>query len=430
MKKIFIIVSIILLIVLIGFGLFYFFGGGKQKVSDFFTDNDFGSFFDAESQSQNEIKSETTNIEQNQNPNAKYEAPILRQISFEPISGYTYYSTTSTSTKTSIDADGKEKIEEFLATSTVVRFQERATGHVYDVFEFIGSPQKVSNITEQKIYSTLFTNNKDQFLFQRPTFDYEQIQTTLAKITFSTTTGPQLQKTDISSSISDFVFNKKANKLVYSVKQNDESIVTVSNFDRTGEKALITLSFNEFLIDVINASEVLITTKASHSAPGYAYILNITTGSFTKILGDISGLLVKVSPDKKYYIYSESEQARPVVRILNTDQRIINALSFNTIPEKCFFSNKINTEAYCFGSPIYKAGKYPDDWYKGKIFNFENLYRINLENGMVDIVYNFEADNLSFDIINPQITDDDKFVIFQNKYDLTLWSIDLSRILN
>jgi hypothetical protein len=426
MKKFFIILSIIVLIVLLALGLFYFLGGKKQ-VSDFFSDTDFGSFFDVDPQSDND----TIDSPIGESPVQKdttYVAPLLRQISFEPVSGFTFYSTTSTTTVVSLDEAGMEVKKEELATTTVVRFQERATGHIYDVFEFIEAPQKVSAITERKIYSTIWSNNKDQFLFQKLAPDNEQIQTSFSKIVFSTSTEAQLQNTPISSSISDFIFNRKANKIIYSVKQGGYSAVFASSPDRTLEKPVVTLPFVEFILDSINANEVLLTTKASYSAPGYAYILNLTSGTMTKLIGNIPGLLVKISPDKKYYIYTESGQSRPVVRYVNSTTGVTKNLLINTIPEKCIFPNKINTNAYCFGSLLYSAGKYPDDWYKGKVTNSDTLYNIEFETELVDITYNFNGDNLDFDVINPQITDDDKFIIFQNKKDLTLWSLNVGKL--
>ncbi len=429
MKKI---ILIVLLLLIIGLGVFYFFGNGKSKITDFFSgDTDFGSFFDIEPQSKNDfINTPDQTIPDEVPMDTNYSAPILRQISFEPISGYTFYATTSTSTRTVLQPNGAELIEEFKATSTVIRFQERATGHIYDVFEFAAAPRKISNITVQKVYNTLFSNNRDTFLHQTPVANNEQIKTTYNKIIYSTSTPPALAQNDISTVVNDFAFNKAANKLVYSIKQGGVSNIYTANFDKTGEKLVTTLSFNDFLLEIINTNNVLITTKASQTAPGYAYVLNTTTGALNKILGNINGLLVKVSPDEKYYVYSQSEQSRPAVRIYNTTTKTTNLLNINTLPEKCVFSQKNPDDLYCFGALVYKAAQYPDDWYKGKIFNADSFYKISLSTNYVQQIYNFDEVGLAFDVINPQLTTSDGFIIFQNKYDLTLWSINLNKVAN
>lgn len=433
MKKIIYTLLIILLLALLGFGIFYFFGNGKSKVADFFGDNTFGTFFDIQNQSQNDFPVTETN---NTLPDTtlisdEYAPPVLRQISFEPISGYTFYATTSSSTEELLNEEGLSYIKNILATSTVIRFQERATGHIYDVFEFIANPQKVSNITIQKIYTALFSTNKDSFVYKTLSFNNEQIETTFAKLVFSTSTEVQLTQNQISSTVDDFIFNPDANKLIFSVKQNNSSTIYTSEIDRTKEKLVTTLPFNEFLIDSINKDEVLITTKASREIPGYSYTLNLTTGSLNKILGNIPGLLVKVSPNKKHYLYSQSEYSRPSVRLYNTEKKSTDLITVDTIPsEKCVFSQADEDVAYCFGSLIYKTGSYPDDWYKGKITNNEALYKINLEDNFVQIVYSFEEENISFDAINLKLSPQDNFIVFENKNDYTLWSIDLERLAN
>lgn len=429
---------IFLILLLVALGLYFFLGSGKQKVSNFFTEADFGSFFDATPQSQNDdiINSNIDTPSIDETPvDTKYVAPVLRQISFEPIAGYTSYATTSTSTRTVTQRQGTSTDEitfeeEYLATTTAIRFQERATGHMYDVFEFALAPVKISNTTIQKVYNAIFSSNKDLFLNQTMVSNNEQIKTTFNKIVTSTSTESTLAQTELSTFVSDFTYNKKTNGLVYSIKQGGVSTIYTSNFDNTAQKLIATLYFNDFILDPINAAEVLVTTKASQTALGYSYILNTTTGILTKILGDIPGLLAKVSPDKKYYVYSQSEFSRPSFFTYNTATKQTQRVAIDALPEKCVFSQTNTDELYCFGALIYKTGQYPDDWYKGKLFNSESLYKINLATNSVSIVYTFqldEADRTTFDIINPQLTFSDNFIVFQNKYDLTLWSIDLKR---
>jgi hypothetical protein len=295
------------------------------------------------------------------------------------------------------------------------------------VFEFALAPVKISNTTIQKVYNAIFSSNKDLFLSQTMVFDNEQIKTTFNKIVTSTSTEPTLAQNDISTAVNDFTYNKKTNGLVFSIKQSGISSIYTSNFDKSNQKLITTLYFSDFLIDPISATEILLTTKASQTALGYSYILNTTTGILTKILGDIPGLLTKVSSDKKYYVYSRSDFSRPSFHILNTATKQDSLATIDTLPEKCVFSQTNIDELYCFGALIYKSGQYPDDWYKGKIFNTESLYKINLATNTVFLVYNFESDNLAFDVINPQLTFNDGFIVFENKYDLTLWSIDLKR---
>ncbi len=149
MKKIIIIVLILLLI---GLGLFFFLGNGREKVSDFFSDNSFGSFFNIDPNSKNS-NPPINNINSTSSPvdnTGEYTPPALRQISFEPISGYTFYSTSTIIKGTTTNPEGLEISKDIISTSTVFRFQERASGHIYDVHE-----------------STVFINNEHNLFLNR-----------------------------------------------------------------------------------------------------------------------------------------------------------------------------------------------------------------------------------------------------------------------
>ena len=434
MKKILI---ALLILILIATATLFFWKDGRDTITNFFTENnDFGSFFDVDPTSDNDFPPVPPAATSTPVVPGPYEAPVLRQISFEPVSGFTFYATTSTSTRVTSDPERGQVVQEYLATSTAVRFQERATGHVYDVFEFIESPLKVSNITIQKVYTTTFTNNRNDFLMMSASQNNEQVKTTFGRIipakaetATASSTEQIVEQKNISSVVNDLAYLPFINKIAYSVKKEIGSEIYTADPQRASEALLTTLPFNEFTIDPLNNTEVMIQTKASATSPGYSYTLNLTTGRLNKIIGDIAGLLTKISPDLKYYLYSQSDQSSPILRGYNTETDVTFRIGIHTIPEKCLFSPKNSALAYCFGSTAYAPALYPDDWYKGRVFNRDNLYTIDFKTGFVESVYVFEND-LSFDAYNPQLTFNDESILFENKYDLTLWSIDLEALNN
>lgn len=434
MKKILI---ALLILILIATAILFFWKDGRDTVTNFFTENnDFGSFFDVDPTSENDFPPIPPAPEPEPGVPGPYTAPVLRQISFEPVSGFTFYATTSTSTRVTSDPERGQVVQEYLATSTAIRFQERATGHIYDVFDFIESPLKVSNITIQKVYATTFANNRNDFLMMSPSQNNEQVRTTFGRIipakpetATASSTEQSIEQKNVSSVINDLAYLPFINKIAYSVKKELGSEIYTADLQRANEVLLTTLPFNEFTIDPLSSTEVMIQTKASATALGYTYTLNLTTGRLNKIIGDIAGLLTKISPDLKYYLYSQSDQSSPILRGYNTETDITFRIGLHTIPEKCLFSPKNSALAYCFGSTAYAPALYPDDWYKGRVFNRDNLYSIDFKTGSVESVYVFE-DNLSFDAYNPQLTFNDESILFQNKYDLTLWSIDLEALNN
>ncbi len=434
MKKVLIAIAVLIVLVFLGF-LFFF--DGSSRISDFFTENnDFGSFFDIDPQSQNDFVAQPGPATSTPVAPGPYVAPVLRQLSLEPVSGYTFFSTTTVSTSTRIDPERGEVTQEITSTSTAVRFQERATGHTYDVFKFLQSPIKSSNITVQRVYRTLFTNDKDAFYTQAPVQNNEYVDTSLVRIipakpatATASSTEQTIQQSSISSSFGDFTYVADSNKIAYSVRRENGTGLYTADPQRAKETLVTTLPFSEFTIEPINGTHLLIQTKASAGAFGYAYILNTSTGVLGKILGQIPGLLARVSPDLSYYLYSESAAGRTIIRSYDVEEETARQIGINTIPEKCAFSNTNGAEIYCFGSPSYASAAYPDDWYKGRVFNEEDLYKINLATGAVENVYIFEPGTAP-DTMNVQLSQNNDMIAFQNKYDLTLWALDLAALNN
>jgi hypothetical protein len=429
----------ILILLLIGFGIFWFFN--RETINRVLNNGvDFGTFFGVEPQSQNNIQSDQIPVTDVVIDTGSYEPPILRQISLEPVSGFTNYKIKTITKVPVINPENFQSTNdlEVETQTTTVRFQERATGHIYDVFEKLPNARQISNITMPKIYETIFTKNINEFITKTLDQSFEQVFSKKTLLSFTEKTDDVSEEDfipettantiDLSNIINQFIYITDINKIVYPIIENQTSFIFKANPDRTEETLIKTLAFNEFNLSPINKDEILLTTKASQKILGYAYILNINTGSFEKILDRIAGLTVNISPKKDWLLYTESGQTRPILYVYNLEGGFANQIEqLDSLPsEKCVFANTQENKAYCFGSSTYKSGIYPDDWYKGKIFNQEILFELDFERDSVDVLWSF--DNQNFDIMNTQITSDDSHIIFQNKYDLTLWSLDLRRI--
>jgi hypothetical protein len=69
------------------------------------------------------------------------------------------------------------------------------------------------------------------------------------------------------------------------------------------------------------------------------------------------------------------------------------------------------------------------DLLKGQLFFSDFIWRINTEEGTIKLLYSFDQEKFGlFDVINVEITDEDEFILFRNKRDLTLWSLNLKEL--
>lgn len=435
MKKIILTIISILTVLALAFGIWYFFFKGEgsplENPFDFGESEDFGSFFDTNNSGNQDGGSQATST-QTIDSRGNVIIPALRRLSIEPVAGYTVFekefevidsplfATTSTSTKPTIK---KEK-------RYVFRFIERATGHIFETREDQMTVEKKSNETFQKINFAFFFDDPNKLLLQKEGGAGENIDSFLAEIkkVGTTTDETKLEINPLSIVSSNFSISPDKKSFAYLTKDLTSSSVVINTKEKTKEQILFNSPVREWEIDWVTDSIITMNTKASGGELGYLYFLNPKTKSFTKIIGDVMGLTSITKNDGTQVLFSSSNQNRISLQHKNITTGEIKNLSLSTLPEKCVFSNINKNKIYCASPNRTEPVKYPDAWYKGLVSFDDFIWEINLENSSVKLFYSFDSEELgSFDMINLELTKDDKFLTFVNKKDLTLWSLDIIR---
>jgi hypothetical protein len=69
---------------------------------------------------------------------------------------------------------------------------------------------------------------------------------------------------------------------------------------------------------------------------------------------------------------------------------------------------------------------YPDDWYKGTISFIDKIWQSNATTGEIKLISSIvDTSDRVIDAFNLGLDPKDDFLIFMNKNDLSLWSLDL-----
>ena len=153
MKKALYIITIIVVLALIAAGVYYWFFYSKvpqQDTNGISIDNGFNPITsgnlptNTNNQTVNNGDTENNNTEQNTN-NEEFKLPKLRQISSAPVAGYVASST---------------------ASSSLVRFVDRGTGHIYEAESISDKINKISNTTLPKIYEAYGNKNGTNFILR------------------------------------------------------------------------------------------------------------------------------------------------------------------------------------------------------------------------------------------------------------------------
>lgn len=314
---------------------------------------------------------------------------------------------------------------------TVVRYADRGTGHIYDAVlpTEAGSTAlekiKVSNQTLPKIYEAYFRSDGNAVLFRSLRDDSDTAENLSLILTPPRATSTALYNVSSTLLRGDMtaVAVGSGDTLFYALR--DTSSIISSAFNGAGTRTLFSSAFNNWRLTRAG-NNLVIYTKASAKAPGYAYTLNVSGGTPAKILGPLNGLVVvpDVSGNKILYSYIENGKTRLFVR--NTRGQNVSEISPATIAEKCAWGVRSVNLVFC-GSPVNSTGlPEPDGWYRGASHFSDNIWLFNTDIQTAQVLAEPKPTlGIDIDVYEPRLSPNEDFLIFINKTDFSLWALRL-----
>lgn len=405
-KKTFIIVGTTIALILIGLG-FWFFSKSTTPVSENPSGSPFGN-------PGSDTGAPTGNAESGiVGAGEAFSAPAytptnrLNRISDTPISGALIIS----------------------GSTTAVKYIEKATGHMYEVNLSNGSKKRLSNTTLPKSYEVEWgMNGYSAFIKFSEEGSIKNIFATLSTTTSTSTddgSGELITK-NLESGTQNFSFSPSRKTSFYTLVSNQG----IQGFlgDKNGEKGSLIWNFptSEWMVDWPKDDVITLTTKASSNKFGYLYFLNPLTKKTSNILREVPGLITNTSPSGNQVLYSASKNKDTSLFVFDIKSGLSISFSTKTLAEKCVWSDSV---IYCAVPQKISKLDLPDDWYLGTTSFSDSIWKITLstEAGTEEAEY-FELEKTAggpIDAINLEISQDKKTLIFTNKKDSYLWSLNL-----
>ena len=347
----------------------------------------------------------------------------LFRISREPVAGVVVLNTRSTGSTSSGQG----------GTSTVVvRYVDRATGHIYDTDLATLVKTKVTNQTLPKIYEAYFRPDGNAVLLRSLKDNSDVIENLSLTLTppqaTVSTSSPQastlyaVSSNALRGNIGTIAVGS-GNTLIYTLR--DTSSVVSSAFNGTGAKTLFTSPFTDWRL-IVAGKNLVLYTKASVNAPGYAYTLNTSNGALAKILGPLNGLIVvpNASGDRALYSYTESGETRSFVK--NLQSGALSEILPTTLAEKCIWGTKSVGLVFC-AVPVDDLGTgEPDNWYRGTTHFSDRIWLFDTNTDIAQVLVEPKQSlGIDIDVFEPRLSPDEDYLVFINKNDLSLWALKI-----
>jgi len=349
----------------------------------------------------------------------------LRQVTDKPVAGYTTFDRTKTIVVTPTDSTATSTLEREI-TEVIYRYVERSTGNIYETLSDNSAISRITNTTIPKIYQATFFNDGDGVIL-RYLDSNSLIETFVANIT------TQATSTEIAGDESEFsdlqgIFLAKGIPSIVKSSTNDTFFYTLGRdgfvFDANSpanKTQILNSPITSWKLDW-NSDDITLITKPSAGVNGIVFNLDPVSGYLEQVFDDKNGLTGKRSADGTKLLYSENKNDEVHLSVYDLNEKKTTNLNFKTLSDKCVWSRESNNIFYCAIPENLNVGNYPDKWYQGKTSFNDKLYKINIISNKID-----RLDGLvgNFDIINMQLTEKEDYLLFVNKKDLTLWSLDI-----
>lgn len=312
-----------------------------------------------------------------------------------------------------------------------VRYVDRATGHIYDAFIPTSTNSqpfekiKITNNTLPKVYEAYFKPDGNTVLIRLLKEDSDVVENlSLALTPPKTASGETLYSATSTALRGDMRAITVVSNNLFFVLKDTLSIVS-SAFNGSGTKTLFTSAFTDWRL-IPSGNNLIIYTKASDTASGYAYTLNASGGSLTKILGPFNGLTVisNAAGDKIVYSYVDGNETRLFIRDIKDND--VLEMSPSTFAEKCLWGTKKAEKIFC-GAPSDRLVRGDlDAWYTGAKHLSDRIWLFNTKTETAQILAEPNKElEIDIDVYMPKLSPDEDYLFFINKTDLSLWALKL-----
>ncbi|MFA7216532.1 MAG: hypothetical protein WC095_00925 [Candidatus Paceibacterota bacterium] len=399
-KKIIIISTIVLLIFFVSLAGYYFLLQSNENATNG-EPFSFKSFLPFGGDTPTPVEQNPITEPEENTPDINF-AVKLRKLWLEPVAGAYIYDAIEGST---------------------VRLVERSTGHVYEVSLYSPETKRISNTTIPKVYDAIWMS-KTSFIAQYLGDDNQSVSTFIVKInepTASTTEG-----TSSGNLFGESVDNISVgnNRIFYLDNVLSGSKGFTSSFTGGNIKQIWNSPIAGFQTQNINSTNVAIFTKPYPNIGGFLYFINTNSGSSKKILGNLPGLTVLVSPDA-LNVVTLTQSDSNIFSVYNISKNENLRLNPVTFPEKCVWSKKDTKIFYCAVPKESLSSNSLISWYFGMTSFNDSIWKYSTEKASAEIVDGLDKEGI--DVIKPTLNDSEKYLIFTNKKDGSLWSLDLEQ---
>ena len=309
---------------------------------------------------------------------------------------------------------------------TLIRFVARENGHIFEVRADSTTQKRISNTTILRIWDTKWLSSGNAFVARFLDEESSEIESFYAEIKESDTGGDgEVDGVFLPNNIKELTLSND-DKVFYLTSSGNGSIGIIADANGDNKVQVFDSPLSEWNVQWSSGNKIALTTKPSADTLGYLYFLDNKTEKLEKILSGFAGLTTLVNKDATNVLFTQNEGNRLLLSVLDIDKEQITDLPVWTLSEKCIWSELNENIVYCGVPNVIPQGGDLDLWYQGLTSFSDSVWMIDIETQTASVLADpTDIVEREIDLIKPILSADEDYLIFTNKKDSLLWSLKL-----
>ncbi len=302
-----------------------------------------------------------------------------------------------------------------VGSTTVLRFIERSTGHIFDVDPMTGVVTRRTNRLIPKVYEA--SVGKDDTIVARTITDAVARETFIGSLGTTTVDGfTSLTGTDLGPSIRDIVFDADGVVFLADTASGGSQLVQA---EIDGSKPTILHSFGagDFNLSLLTDSRIILAEKPSSGMPGYAYEAG---KSLIPLARAVPGLTIAARASSTAVLIGADNGSGLTLSVRAARDATPLTLDIRTTADKCVWVPGISFTAYCAVPQEAPASGFLTNWHRGTVHTSDSWYIVDGSAGTSEAFLEMGVDD-AIDVERPTSDGGGNFIAFMNARDKSLW---------
>ncbi|MEK7139800.1 MAG: hypothetical protein AAB805_00585 [Patescibacteria group bacterium] len=306
----------------------------------------------------------------------------------------------------------------------IVRYMERATGHIYNVETAQIKTTRITKTTIPRVREALFSQDASFVVARYLDGSNEQIETFVGAVPKTAVLGGgPLTGKFLPRNIFSVALSPIKNDVFYmqeTAAGGEGFVAPLGNTTRRTQ--VFSFPLSEWLSVWHSDAKIAVFTKPSSGVPGYLYTVAATgNAGLERVAGNIPGLTALPNADASFSLVGRAVGGTMGLWVLDRENNIFRETTMETLPEKCAW-RKNKRSFFCAVPSSVPSGTYPDSWYQGAVSFSDDIWEMDAKTGRA--YYIARADGIDATYLT--LSSDERLLFFTNKNDASLWVLNLT----